>query len=603
MPPEKEKLGNYLIIDKIASGGMAHVYKAKTVDPKGIERLVVIKRILPHISSNPEYVEMLIDEAKIAVQFNHGNIAQVYDLGKYKEDYFIVMEYVDGKTLSQILKEFQSRNERLPIDFIVYALIQVCQGLDYMHRKIDTSGNSLGVVHRDISPQNIIVSYSSDVKIIDFGVAKASEKVSHTESGVLKGKFAYMSPEQAEGEDLDSRSDIFSAGILLWEMLTNQRLFKRKSNPKTIQAVKKDKVTPPSKIRTDIPKNLDKIIKKALHKNKAKRYQQASEMAFDLERFLVEYYPNFRPTHVSKLLYRYFGPEPDEEGMEPELPELAVSRKSKKKRSQSQIAQEEEKTEVDFVNRLRLLKPLLIFVTVFTIFASGATYVYLEYFKTYISKLSLTVEPYQAEVFLNDKKIKSPDGNYLIEIEADKKFLLRAEEKGYHPYKVYLHLARHEDKNLQIKLEKKIPPYASVYLETHPPGATIYIDDAKWQQLSPTKIPRLKKNRDYRISLFLEGYRFKEEIIRLSDEDTVKNITIPLEIDFASLHIFTLPQGAMVVMDDQILGRTPYKLNNIQADQEIEFDLVLEGYQTVSKTLQLKAGEQKDLKIDLKAED
>ncbi|MDO8520011.1 MAG: serine/threonine-protein kinase [Deltaproteobacteria bacterium] len=349
MPENELKLGDYLILEKIAHGGMAQIYKAKTADPKGIERLVVIKRILPHISSNPEYVEMLIDEAKIAVHFNHGNIAQIYDLGRIENDYFIVMEYVDGKTVGQVLRDFNERGERLPLDLIVFALAEVCRGLDYMHRKTGADGNSLGVVHRDISPQNIIISYSGTVKIIDFGVAKSLDKLSQTESGVLKGKFAYMSPEQAEGDQIDRRSDIFAAGILLWELLTGERLFKRKTNPETVKAVRKAAVKHPSKYRIDIPRTLDKIVMKALERRRGARYQWASDMAADLTRVLYELNPDFRPLHVTELLYRYFGPEVDEAALPAELPELNVPR----------VHPDNEKTELDAVPQKIFLKGIL----------------------------------------------------------------------------------------------------------------------------------------------------------------------------------------------------------------------------------------------------
>src|SRR3989338_5707931 len=323
----KKKLGDYLILEKIAHGGMAQIYKAQTTDPKGTGRLVVIKRILPHISSNKDYISMLVDEAKMASQFSHGNIAQIYDFGRVDDDYFIVMEYVDGKTLGEIFKAFQSRPEAIPIDILVYVVMQVCQGLEYMHSRKDPQGKSLGIVHRDISPQNVIVSHSSDVKIIDFGVAKAFDRESYTESGVLKGKFAYMSPEQVDGSDLDNRSDIFSAGIILWEMLTGKRLFKQRTNQMTIKAIRKAKVPKLRNIRSDIPKDLEKIILQALHKNRKKRYASAAEMGYDLSRILVEHFPNFRPIQVSQFLMQYFGPEPDEADLSPELQELKVERK------------------------------------------------------------------------------------------------------------------------------------------------------------------------------------------------------------------------------------------------------------------------------------
>jgi len=210
---------------------------------------------------------MLVDEAKIAVKLNHGNIAQIYDLGKAGDDYFIVMEYVDGQNLSRINKKLLRLGKRIPLPILCAITAEVASGLNYMHRKSDESGGSLNIIHRDISPQNIIISYSGTVKIIDFGIAKAAVKVGHTESGILKGKFAYMSPEQARGDKIDPRSDIFSLGVIFHELLTGKRLFKSSDNKETLKNVRRAKVIPPSELNPDLPKAIDEIALKALVKD------------------------------------------------------------------------------------------------------------------------------------------------------------------------------------------------------------------------------------------------------------------------------------------------------------------------------------------------
>jgi serine/threonine protein kinase len=303
--------GHYFILEKIAQGGMAEIFKGLTYDFSGIKKFIVIKRILPHIAANKEFIDMLVAEAKIAVNLSHGNIAQVYDLGKVGSDYFIVMEYVDGKSLSQIQRKCQEKGVPIPVEFCAYFISELCSGLDYMHRKTDEFGNEMKIVHRDISPQNIIVSYSGNVKIVDFGVAKAAFKLGEGERGILKGKFAYMSPEQAEGVEIDSRSDLFSAGIVLWELLTTQRLFKKKLNSETVWAVKNMAAVPPSQFRSDVPHDLDQIVLKALEKNPDKRYISAQDMNLDLTKFLLKYHSDFKPSSVSQFLDNLF--ESDDE--------------------------------------------------------------------------------------------------------------------------------------------------------------------------------------------------------------------------------------------------------------------------------------------------
>src|SRR3990167_9755318 len=520
MADDTGKLGDYLILERIAHGGMAHVYKAKTVDPNGIERLVVIKRILPHISSDPEYVDMLIDEAKIAVNFTHGNIAQVYDLGRVGNDYFIVMEYVDGKTIGRIVRELRERQRPIPMEVIAYCMAELCQALDYIHRKGGDDGRPLGVVHRDVSPQNIIVSYSGTVKLIDFGVAKAGGKASHTESGVLKGKFAYMSPEQAEGLPVDRRSDIFSAGILLWELLTQERLFKRKTNMETIKAVRKGRIESPSKFRNDLPKDLEKIVDKALERKPSHRYQHASEMAADLMRFLLAYRPDFKPLHITEFLYRYFGPEADEEGLPAELPELAIEKEKKEILSLSPISAGEEKTEIDrmanFFSRLRhisrrkfliasggvagLIFLVVIGVSIFTLTAVGT--------------LIVKVTPPEAQVSIDGRGIQPPadprgaDSAYQLDLKSGEPFTLKVVLDGFHPFETSVTLGRRETRSLVVNLEKKIPPFGNLFVATNPPGAVIYLDELEWSQKTPAEISQLKNDKVYRVGFFLEGYEF-----------------------------------------------------------------------------------------------
>ncbi len=298
--------GQYFILEKIAQGGMAEIFKGLTYDFTGLKKYIVIKRILPHISANKEFIQMLIDEAKIAVRLSHGNIAQTYDLGKVAEDYFIVMEYVDGFTLSEIFKQSLLIGQSIPIELSAYLVAEVCNGLDYIHRRTDESGKALGIIHCDISPQNAIVSESGTVKIVDFGVAKIAMNISSQESGVLKGKFAYMSPEQMEGDYIDCRTDIFSAGVVLWEMLTGKRLFKRKIKSETIRAVQLMPIEAPSVYRKEIPQELDQIVLKALQRNPKKRYRSASDMALALTKFNLKHFPQFKPSLIGDYLSKLF---------------------------------------------------------------------------------------------------------------------------------------------------------------------------------------------------------------------------------------------------------------------------------------------------------
>ena len=212
--------GKYFLLERVNVGGMAEVFRAKTTGVEGFERLVAVKRILPDIAEDEEFVTMFKDEAKIAVQLTHANIAQIFDLGRADGSFYIALEYIHGKDLRAIMNRVRQRADQLPVAFACYVIMKVCEGLDYAHSKHDGAGQFLNLVHRDVSPQNLLVSYEGEVKIIDFGIAKAAGKAGKTQAGILKGKFGYMSPEQILGLEIDRRSDVFGVGICLYELLT-----------------------------------------------------------------------------------------------------------------------------------------------------------------------------------------------------------------------------------------------------------------------------------------------------------------------------------------------------------------------------------------------
>lgn len=610
MADSQFQLGNYLLLEKMAQGGMAQVFKAKTVDPHGIERLVVIKRILPHISSDSDYIKMLIDEAKIAVHFTHGNIAQIYDLARVGEDYFIAMEYVDGKTLGQILREFREQGLLIPLELIAYCVSELCFGLDYIHRKTDFTGKPLGVVHRDISPQNIIVSYSGTVKIIDFGVAKAAGNLSQTQSGILKGKFAYMSPEQADGDVIDRRSDIFSTGILLWELLTAERLFKKETNKETLKAVRNSSVSPPSKIRKEVPAQLDHIVQQALKKKKEKRYQYASEMGYDLSRFLSEQYPNFRRMDVTRFLYHHFGVEPDEEGLPPEFPELAVEREKKRMPPPKKNISQEEKTEVDYPSLLlnRFLAPLTwiksrmgrkkiapLLVLVAILFLAGF---FLWYKKTSVGILVFQVTPSFADITLNGEPVLIQDGRSLIKIKAGFRANVKFSASGYVAQERSILLERGEHLDVSIQLQKEIPPYGAIFVFSDPAGATLHVNGVEWSHTTPTEIPHLQSDKTHTISLFLEGYLPEEAAVDVKKGETSR-LGITLKKEFAVLEIVSNPLGALVLIEGQTVGTTPYLDRKILPNNTLEFEIVMNGYEKLSQSITLLPGENKKLIFDL----
>jgi TonB family protein len=302
-PTDGKSFGQYVLLEKIATGGMAEVWKARKRGEEGFQKIVAIKKILPHLSDNQEFIEMFIDEAKLAAQLNHNNIIHIYDLGKIGSSYYIAMEYVDGHDLKTILKRGQEKEHPLGIDLALFIASRLAAALDYAHRKRDFNQVEMGLVHRDVSPQNVLISQDGDVKLCDFGIAKAASKASHTYAGALKGKLQYMSPEQASGKPIDRRSDIFAVAAVLFEMLAGRKLFSGDSEMSILEQVREGRVSPPSQWNDEVTPEIDRIVAKGLQKDPGDRYQTAAEMAKDIEAVLYSLRPT--PTSADLAIYMH----------------------------------------------------------------------------------------------------------------------------------------------------------------------------------------------------------------------------------------------------------------------------------------------------------
>ena len=308
-PFQPEIFGKYYLVDRIAVGGMAEIFKAKTFAQAGFEKLLVIKRILTRHTVKEEFVAMFIDEAKITAKLQHPNIVHTYDFGILQGNAYIAMECVEGKDTKQLLSKLSRRRKHLPEEFAVFIAHQMLTGLEHAHDRVDNEGVELRVVHRDISPANILVSYEGEVKVADFGIAKARSEAEDTKDGVLKGKFEYMSPLQAQGKKVDHRTDIFSTGIVLWEMLTGRRLFKTDSDLATLEKIKAGRYPPPSALNPRICDRLDSIVTKALAVRESDRYQTAREFADALESYLYPSTPNSVQRSLRNFMKRIFSME------------------------------------------------------------------------------------------------------------------------------------------------------------------------------------------------------------------------------------------------------------------------------------------------------
>jgi serine/threonine protein kinase len=278
--------GHYTLVRRLANGGMAEVYLAKAESPSGFEKTVAIKRVHPHLTGTEQPQAALAEEAKLAVCLRHPNIVRTFDLGRADDADFIVMEHVEGFDLQHLLDALADQERRLPIAIAVHLVAEVCRGLHYAHTFRDAEGQPMGIVHRDISPQNILLGVSGEVKLTDFGIAKTMTRRSRSTGGVIKGKYYYMSPEQASGEHLDHRSDIFSAGVVLWELLAGRRLHYAPDVHTLLQAVRAAQIPAPSSLRPSVPTGLDAVVARATARKPDDRFDDAASMAQALERCL-----------------------------------------------------------------------------------------------------------------------------------------------------------------------------------------------------------------------------------------------------------------------------------------------------------------------------
>jgi serine/threonine-protein kinase len=310
-----ETFGNYLFLKRLAAGGMAEVFLARPASQGGNGRVQVVKRILPHVANNQMFLNMFQTEIQVIMGFNHPQIVQLHDFGEFNGQPYISMEYIEGKNLKEVISKFSEKKEKLPIAMALSLVAQAASGLSYAHTFVNkVTGQTVNAIHRDISPHNLLVSYEGNVKVIDFGIAKAASGMQEaTRAGTIKGKIAYLSPEQVSGYPIDARSDVFALGIVAWELLTSQRPFHKDGDSDVTILGRIDNcdtyVVPPSTYNKEIPPEVDIVIMKALKKNPNERYSSASDFQSALRQVMMQYYPSYSYSDTGRLVQKLFAEE------------------------------------------------------------------------------------------------------------------------------------------------------------------------------------------------------------------------------------------------------------------------------------------------------
>lgn len=632
------RIGQYYLTEEIAQGGMAKIYKGISYDAHGIQKVVVIKKILPHISASKEFIDALVDEAKTAVSLSHGNIAQIYDLGKSDEDYFIVMEYVDGKSLSAIHKRCLSQGKLIPVKILCHFICEALNGLDYIHKRMDENKRPLHIVHRDVSPQNLMITYSGTLKIIDFGIAKSALKLEATDTNILKGKFAYMSPEQARGEPIDHRSDIFSLGIIFHETLTGKRLFKDEDNRQTIRNVRNAQIEPPSNIKEDLPEELDKIVVKALARNRRYRYAFASDMRDDLLKFMAAQYPDFKPSEVTEFMHILFKVEMEKEKEEEDsrTPVQIIEHTSSAIAEQFEVTGQakispdmkefflegnepatetppKEKTQKRrFLSEKNaaLLKKLKRWKKTFPLVALGTATLAAFFLimgkvqkgpDAKLAEILLTTDPAEAQVLVDNKYVGEGSPFTIKDIKPDIDHLIFVKYEGYASQTKHVKLKAGEFKNIEITLVKNVEPICTLMISSTPSEASVFFDDQETNYKTPAVIKDIKVNKKHSVGLYLLGYKFWRKEFEAHPNET-QNFEVQLERDYGSVSVITHPEGALIMLGGNPQGHSPISINKLEPHKIYTVEGWLQGYKPFSQDVRIEAGKEEELHIKLEKE-
>lgn len=614
---EPKPFGKYFLVEKLAVGGMAEIYKAKTFGVDGFEKLLAIKKILSHYSADKEFISMLTDEAKLVVRLSHTNIVQIYDLGRVGDDYFISMEYIDGVNLREVLSKAKQLKEGISLPICLFIISEVCKGLDYAHSKRDDTGNPLHIVHRDISPQNILISFEGETKIVDFGIAKAAMNVSHTSAGILKGKINYMSPEQALGKPIDGKTDLFSAGLLLYELVAGQRFFVGDTHFEVLKKIRSTQITEET-LSDTIPSEVRPILAKALAYHTKDRFDTAGDFQIALTKLLYSSYSDFSPKHLSAIIRKWFVSELKErrkqnederpidnealsllEGVKDEI-SMVHSRKELKEGLLQDTTKPEDSMAPDKLRhgpsvryedtitnpRIRLGHPVMkalgaIAMALLLGFAGFALY------RT-SKKSPEEVTREEAPVPSEETSMKAP-----LPVESQPEGDQNATTVEAKPSPLP------ESKTLDVKLTKEVPT-GFIEVESSPSGARIFLDGRETATKTPGRLSNLAVGKQYQISLRMDRYTLVTREVDLLSEKGI-TLSVPLELEGkyqkATIKLTSDVPGTEFSLNGKGMGVLPktFEVN----PGLVKIRAVKKGYQPAERQVTLKGGEERKLALSL----
>ena len=619
------KFGKYTLLRRLAVGGMAEIFLSLHRSISGFEKLLVIKRILPNLTQDEEFLRMFLDEARIAATLNHPNIAQIYDVGSVNDQYFIAMEYVHGEDLRSIVRGMKRKDvPAFPLEHALQIIVGVCAGLEYAHSRTDLRGNPLEIVHRDISPQNVLVTFTGDIKVVDFGIARAKMAGvdPDPEQGQLKGKVPYMSPEQGRGKPLDRRSDIFSVGIILFELTVGRRLFRGSTEFNTLRMIVEDDYPRPSQFRADYPPDLETIVMRALARDRDERYQSTRELQADLEEFIRHHRIASSTLNLSKFLEEIFEEKlatqrealaegkrladiiAEEESRALELPseelvELGADGQPVRDTLPPQPGPstaawvEEKKSSV----ARRLATAALAIVLVLGL--SGAVIFFTRNGETTVApevlgQIEVTTTPEGASIALDGQPTKHQTPHTLAELRAGKTYQVKLSLEGYRNEIREVRLTANHP-NERVSLELRPTGTGILSIRSSPAGAKVYLDGSEQEGVTPMTVAEVTPNEPHTLLVKLSGYSDAARSATVEPGEVARLEfaleEAPLGIDESFLVIESEPTGAQVTLDDDELEeRTPIK-RRLAAGTSVSIEIHKSGYDPFSKNVQLPGGE------------
>ena len=601
------RFGKYTLIRKLATGGMAELFLALQRSVAGFEKLIVVKRVLPHLVKDQAFIELLLSEARIAATLNHPNVAHIYDVGEVDGQYYIAMEHVHGEDLRSIVRQMKKVGvTAFPLEHALAIVLGCCAGLAYAHEKRDFDGEEMNIVHRDVSPQNILVTFTGDVKLVDFGIAKAGRSsMEDTGSGQLKGKVPYMSPEQAQGLPLDGRSDIFSLGIMLFELCTGKRLFRGASEMETLRMIVEGEYPRPRALNPNLQPRLEQIILRSLEKDPARRYQSARDMQADLEDYIRENQLKVSPLSLAAWMQQLF-----HDKLQQQRQMLQEGRQLAEVIA-AQVAAEEEARMDATSSGVRAKQasrtPWIVMAVMGLAVAAGATWFALTQPgsgpPTGPGVLAIASTPPGAAILVDGARReertpatieKLPLGRYAITITAD----------GFAPFRQEVELTESAPRaEIAATLERPSARALGVArVETTPPGARILLDGAETDLVTPATVSGIEPGVQHTIVVSLDGWVAQTvpvmveaggmQEIRLTLERT------PLGPNEHLVFITTDPPEARVQLDtDWYSDGSPYELR-VPA-RRYRLRVARDGFRTYERDISLAGGRQSELRVEL----